>query len=111
MLWHTPGTGCPCQGWGDSPVPRPSGSSASPGFSSSTMGSECSLRTSLRSTDNISASPCGPRQLPVPLEQPCREVTALVVMLVTLPGGWGTGLAPACWDLTSLLRGGVTGMS
>lgn len=36
-----------CQSRVDPPVPRPSGSSASPGFSSSTMGSECSLRMSL----------------------------------------------------------------
>lgn len=35
------------------PVPRPSGSSASPGFSSSTMGSECSLRMSLLSTGRV----------------------------------------------------------
>lgn len=54
------------QGWGDPPVPRPSGSSASPGFSSSMMGSECSLRISLPNTrQGISASPCRPQEAPV----------------------------------------------
>lgn len=70
MLWHTPGTGCPCQDWEDSPVPRPSGSSASPGFSSSTMGSECSLRMSLRGTDRAlvpaPVAPSSAQEVPVP---------------------------------------------
>lgn len=97
MLWHTPGTGSRCQGWGDLPVPRPSGSSASPGFSSSTMGSECSLRMSLPSTGRaLVPAPVVPSTFPgsaCPLpQQHGREVTALVAM----QGRWGTGLAPAC---------------
>lgn len=92
VLCHTSGTGSYFQGRGDPPVPRPSGSSASPGFSSSTMGSECSLRMSLPSTDRALAllAPAVPSiflgsvySLP---QQYNREVTAPVAMQ---DGGWG----------------------
>lgn len=51
-------------------MPRPSGSSASPGFSSSTMGSECSLRMSLQSMDRAlvpaPVTPTTAQDVPVP---------------------------------------------
>lgn len=95
-LWQAhPSTSRPCAG--DPPVPRPSGSSASPGFSSSTMGSECSLRVSLPGTEGelvpAPVSPCleaAGGQVPAPLEQLGREVTAPVA-----PGGHGVGRGAA----------------
>lgn len=91
VLCHTPGIGLYCQGRGDPPVPRPSGSSASPGFSSSTMGSECSLRMSLPSTERALAllAPAVPSiflgSLSTFPQQYGREVTATVAMQ---DGGW-----------------------
>lgn len=61
------------------------------------MGSECSLRMSLPSTDKVlvpaSAVPSTFLGSACPLpQQHGREVAALMAM----QGEWGTGLAPAC---------------